>query len=573
MVNVVPRLIPALVGLLALVTTVPSAAEVGSGKIAFVRDGGGIYTVSPDGSGLALLRSGNVGDPRWSPDGSRIAFTEPSLGTPGEFRLLVANANGSGEHVIATTGNIALSNQPWSPDGTRIAWGPAYAGDVYTASADGGDVRRISHDGLHKVAPSWSPTGSLLVYASAVIPGSEQDWELFVASDDGTPPVQITSGGSGAVINAQPNWSPTGRSIAFLRRLGPDRPAIYLIHPDGTEQHRVVDIAWNSSGEPVWSPDGSQIAYTDAVNGGYTRFGPSGQEIFLVNADGSAVQRLTELAPRLTNDRTPLWSPDGDQILFQRDSLTTMNRDGTCEGQITAGNVVGSPSWQPLPGGPSVGLKRCHAVSVDATLSFAPATAYLGGTIVNEGTEPLTNVVVTVTATRNDFDLHAVVGAGCTKPRARVVCRVGRIARGERRFVYLIGKPRRVGRDKRSSDIVLRARFEVSADEPLLATGRETDQIDFTPRRCDSRNQGRGRIDGTRFPDRICGRRGADDIDPGDGKDVVDAGAGADTIFSQDNLRDVVKCGPGRDRVEADRKDQVARDCEHVVRARWKVGS
>ena len=148
-----------------------------------------------------------------------------------------------------------------------------------------------------------------------------------------------------------------------------------------------------------------------------------------------------------------------------------MNRDGTCEGPITAGNVVGSRSWQPLPGGPSVGLKRCHAVSVDATLSFAPATAYLGGTIVNEGTEPLTNVVVTVTATRNDFDLHAVVGAGCTKPRARVVCRVGRIARGERRFVYLIGKPRRVGRDKRSSDIVLRARFEVSADEPSWRQG------------------------------------------------------------------------------------------------------
>ena len=57
----------------------------------------------------------------------------------------------------------------------------------------------------------------------------------------------------------------------------------------------LVDIAWNSFGEPVWSPDGSQIAYTDAVNAGYTRFGPSGQEIFVVNADGSAVQRLTEV--------------------------------------------------------------------------------------------------------------------------------------------------------------------------------------------------------------------------------------------------------------------------------------
>ena len=125
------------------------------------------------------------------------------LGDAWRVRLLVANANGSGEHVIATTGNIALSNQPWSPDGTRIAWGPAYAGDVYTASADGGDVRRIS---LRRAAQG----GSLVVsdrLASRRTPqrssrGSEQDWELFVASDDGTPPVQITSGGSGAVINA-----------------------------------------------------------------------------------------------------------------------------------------------------------------------------------------------------------------------------------------------------------------------------------------------------------------------------------------------------------------------------------
>src|SRR4029079_11177354 len=114
---------------------------------------------------------------------------------------------------------------------------------------------------------------------------------------------------------------------------------------------------------------------------------------------------------------------------------------------------------------------------VDAVLSFAPAKAYLGGTIVNEGTEPLTNVVVTVTATRNDFDLHAVLGSGCSRARARVVCRVGGIARGERRFVSLVGNARRVGREKGSSDIVPRARFDVSADEPLLPTGRETDQI------------------------------------------------------------------------------------------------
>jgi len=88
----------------------------------------------------------------------------------------------------------------------------------------------------------------------------------------------------------------------------------------------------------------------------------------------------------------------------------------------------------------------------------------------------------------------------------------------------------------------------------------------FAPSRCDTRDRGSGYIEGTRWGDRICGRRGADDIHPGYGKDYVYAGAGPDVIYARDIYGDVISCGPGRDRVFADRRDKVSKDCERVRR-------
>jgi RTX calcium-binding nonapeptide repeat (4 copies) len=65
--------------------------------------------------------------------------------------------------------------------------------------------------------------------------------------------------------------------------------------------------------------------------------------------------------------------------------------------------------------------------------------------------------------------------------------------------------------------------------------------------------------------DRIEGGRGADFVHPGPGRDTVEAGAGDDRVAAQyDGARDVVRCGPGADLVNADLADSVARDCELV---------
>jgi Ca2+-binding RTX toxin-like protein len=75
--------------------------------------------------------------------------------------------------------------------------------------------------------------------------------------------------------------------------------------------------------------------------------------------------------------------------------------------------------------------------------------------------------------------------------------------------------------------------------------------------------------------DTILGLAGNDFLDGGAGNDTLVGGPGQDTLFGRggndvlsvrDGQRDRVSCGPGRDRVIADRTDVVARDCEHVVR-------
>jgi Tol biopolymer transport system component len=546
-----------------------------------------MYTVAADGSQPVLLKAGNDRQPRWSPDGSQLAFIQYA-GDPLGVQLRVMDADGTDEHVVAADANwenMWLSEQPWSPDGSRLAWGPvprpttptsSGEGDIYTASAAGGDVRRITTDGHSKEPPVWSPTAPQLAYA-AFVPGSPfGSWELFSVRDDGSAPVQITNRGERS-MNVRPSWSPSGSSIAFARTVDSES-AIYVVRPDGTELHRVVGFYGppaGTTGAPAWSPDGSRIAYSNAV---HTTGRWGGQELFLVNADGSGERQLTELAPRATSDAAPTWSPDGDQIVFRRQSslpsnqnLWTMNPDGTCESALAVTGASGPPSWQAVPGGPRIGPKSCRAVAIKTTTPSEGnrSAVVVGGTISNEGTEPLTNVLVTISPSRSDFSLERLEGYECTRRGAAFGCRIDRIARGESRQVAVLGSARRVGRgrDPRNKSVWLSARLRVTADGPLLATMRETGYVFFSPERCNTRDRGGGYIEGTRFPDRICGRRGADNIHPGDGKDYVYAGAGPDVTYARDIYGDVISCGPGRDLVFADRKDRVSRDCERVRRS------
>jgi TolB protein len=121
---------------------------------------------------------------------------------------------------------------------------------------------------------------------------------------------------------------------------------------DGSEQTRLTDNNANDS-SPSWSPDGEKIAFSSNRDGNY--------EIYVMNADGSDVTRLTNV--NNANDSSPSWSPDGEKIVFtsDRDSAFTeiysMNADnGRRVTRLTDNNANdSSPNWGTNTSPPSGG--------------------------------------------------------------------------------------------------------------------------------------------------------------------------------------------------------------------------
>ena len=130
-----------------------------------------------------------------------------------------------------------------------------------------------------------------------------------------------------------------------------------------------------------------------------------------------------------------------------------------------------------------------------------------------------------------------------------------------------------------SASVSLDVRTPVTAKTTAPATGgaRATTKVVNGTNRANTLNGSAGRdvlrglggndrLFGRGGDDRLFGGSGNDRLVGGAGKDALDAGAGRDLVESRDGARDVVRCGPGRDTVVADRLDWVARDCELVRR-------
>jgi hypothetical protein len=260
-----------------------------------------IRSVNPDGTGLTEVTppvcdaTGFPGDidPEASPDGKRIAFTRWDETA---FDIFVVNADGSG---LKNVTNDTLPNEEptWSPDGTEIAFvgrQPGGQSDVYVVNADGsGEPKRIFSAPSGVPTLAWSPNGEKIAFTAALTGDSVGDLgEIYTMNADGSGVTNLTKH-AGAESN--PDWSPDGTKIVFdSTRDG--RNAIYTMNADGSEQARLpYDLPCVSNPEfgsfchgevfPAWSPDGTKIAFIQAVSSEGLDFG-SGH---IVNLDGSEV--------------------------------------------------------------------------------------------------------------------------------------------------------------------------------------------------------------------------------------------------------------------------------------------
>ena len=161
-------------------------------------------------------------------------------------------------------------------------------------------ARVTAEDGLSQ-DPAISPAGDLVAYSSDSGLDGRQD--LYVRQISGGPPVRLTFDGDG---NTTPDFSGEGSRIVF--RSNRNGGGIYQVPALGGESRFVA----RGGRDPRFSPDGSQVAYWVGDSSvGQTI--PGSGAIWVVPASGG---QPAQLGQGLTSARNPIWSPDGERLLF-----------------------------------------------------------------------------------------------------------------------------------------------------------------------------------------------------------------------------------------------------------------
>jgi Tol biopolymer transport system component len=395
-------------------------------RIAFAtqRDGNyEIYVMNADGSNQQRMTSNTAvdGNPAWSHNGTRIVFVR-NIGLY-YSEIYIINANVCQE--CTGTPPIDLSNSPsadfdptFSPIGTKIAFVTNRDGnnEIYTMNPDGTGKTRVTNNTALDSEPSWQPTSVKLLPAisinditlkepnsgnrnfiftvtrsgnttgvssvkvktaniTAIAPSDyasnsatlnfaagettktvtivvkndtsvEPDETFFVNLSNCIGCIITDTHGVGTILSGQ---AVSNGRIAFVSERDGNEE-IYVMNADGSNVQRLTfDAVGNPKSDvsPTWSPDGTRIAFVSNRDGNY--------EIYAMNANGSNQQRLTS---SIYGDINPTWSPKGTKIAFatNRDTnglyygyeIYVMNADGSNQQRLTNNSVDDvHPSWSP----------------------------------------------------------------------------------------------------------------------------------------------------------------------------------------------------------------------------------
>jgi len=268
----------------------------------------------------------------------------PSKGSRGVRRQLLALMGFLGAVVVVVArGENVPPQSPWSPEAAPLVYTSKASGnsDIWLRSDPGGPPVRLTHDEAQDHWASFFPSGTRIAYQS--LRGGQR--EIWVVGLDGGGLVNLSAHPAQDLL---PEVSPDGERILFFSDRGIEHGPqelpghLYLMNADGSAVERITKEPLTSTFAGTWSPDGRAILFARSFRG----------NVDLVRLD-LATGREERLPGTEAAEYGGRYSPDGKRIAFHASGpgdearIMVMNADGGGRRELTRGGQHYDPHWSP----------------------------------------------------------------------------------------------------------------------------------------------------------------------------------------------------------------------------------
>jgi Tol biopolymer transport system component len=298
-----------------------------------------------------ITNGGENAEAYWSADGKFITFQSTRDGRACDQQF-VMRADGSDLRRVST-GDGKTTCGWFLPGSKRVFFGSSHAHqkecpprpdpsagyvwpldpfDIYTASVDGSDLRRLTNYNVYTAEAVLSPNGKKIVFTSL----KDGDLEIYTMNVDGSGVRRLTNTPG---YDGGPWWSPDGKKIVYRahhpqdeaqladyrKLLGqnmirPSRVELFVMNADGSDQRQVTALGGANFG-PSWTPDGKKIIFSS------NHPAPRSGNFDLYLVDAAATKAGTADLERITFDPTfdgfPMFRPDGKQLIWASNRHST----------------------------------------------------------------------------------------------------------------------------------------------------------------------------------------------------------------------------------------------------------
>lgn len=275
--------------------------------VVFCGEGAHLYLENADGTqinqlGTPIPEQSQVNELTWSPDGKYMIVTISTDNITNLFRFDVQEMLNN-----PSTKPVQLTtDDAWK---YGVVWQPIASNEITEKESTPEPSQTSSVD-------------SLIAFTADNNDATNTNTDIYTMHLDGSHVTNLTHDPT-ADFNANdygPIWSPDGTQLAFISdRMG--QPEIFVMNMDGSNIVQLTDVPNTASWwEPMsWSPDGQSLVASHIPT--EMAWVDKGQvNLYVINADGSGATQIT--TNEVGNDTNPKWSPDGKFIAFVRTAYT-----------------------------------------------------------------------------------------------------------------------------------------------------------------------------------------------------------------------------------------------------------